>query len=68
MANAELLEKKRKESGKSKTFLAIKLNVSRPCLYSLMKNPERCTFSQAEVLSKELDINSVDDKNEIFLP
>lgn len=68
MANALLLEEKRKDSGKSKSFLAKRLNVSRPHLYKLLKNPELCTVGIANVLCDELDICKKAERDDIFLP
>lgn len=66
--NAQLLENARKSCGKTKTYLATKLNISRPYLYKLMANPELCTYNQASMLCKELDIKSKTDRDNIFLP
>jgi len=66
--NAQLLEDFRKESGKTKTFLAKKLGISRPYLYKLMENPELCTYNQASILSEELEICKKTDRDTIFLP
>ena len=68
MANSEKLEEYRKNSGKSKTYLAKKLKISRPYFYRCLKNPDLFTFSQVEILSKEMDIKSRKDKDDIFLP
>lgn len=68
MANAQLLEEYRKGSGKTKSFLAVKMNISRPYLYRLLKHPERCTMGQAKQLCDELIIKKPSDRDEIFLP
>lgn len=67
MANAQLLELRRKESGKTKKFLAEKMRVSRPRLYSIFKNPETATVFQGDILVFELNLND-DDRTDIFLP
>lgn len=68
MANALLLDNFVRDSGKSKSHLAKKLNVSRPSVYYLLKHPENCTYSQVEILCKELTIVKKSDQDEIFLP
>lgn len=68
MADAALLEEKRKDSGKTKSFLAKKLGVSRPYLYKLMQHPETCTVGQAEAFCSELDIKKKNERDTIFLP
>lgn len=67
MANPKLLEKFWKDSGKTKTFLSAKINVSRPRLDYIFLHPETATVGQADGLSKELGMK-VADRNEIFLP
>lgn len=68
MANAQLLEDYRSKSGKSKTHLGKKMNISRPTVYYLLAHPENCTYEQVEILCSELDIVKRADRNEIFLP
>lgn len=68
LANAQLLDDYVIKSGKTKCHLADAMGISRPYLYALLKHPERCTFSQVEILSKEVNIKKLADKNEIFLP
>lgn len=68
MANAKKLETYRKNCGKTKTFLAKKLGITRPTLYKLMENPEICTFAQVEILSQELNISTRLEQRDIFLP
>lgn len=67
MANSEKFRELVEESGKSKVHFANILGVSRPYFYTLLQHPEYCTFSQVEILSKELGIKAID-KNDIFLP
>lgn len=55
-------------SGKSKTHLAKKLDCTRPVIYKIFDNPSRCTYSQVDVLCKELEIEDENDKRQIFLP
>lgn len=66
MANALLLDDYLLKTGKTKTHLARKLNVSRPTIYYLLKHPERCTYEQVETLCKELEIVKKPDRNDIF--
>ena len=66
--NSPKLNDYQKKSGKSKTFLARSLGVSRPTIYKIFANPSIATFGQAEKISKELGIESKDEKEEIFLP
>lgn len=68
MDKAQLLDDYLRSSGKAKTYLAKVLGVSRTTLYHLLKNPPNCTFGQADILSKELNINKMADKKFIFLP
>ena len=67
MANAALLERLVKESGKTKTHLAIKARVSRPRLDTIISDPESATLFQAESLCEELRIDEKA-RREIFLP
>lgn len=67
MNSSELLYDFWKNSGKTKTHLAKKLDVSRPRLDYIFEHPETATWSQAEVLAKELSIKS-EPKDKIFLP
>lgn len=66
--NSKLLKDYQKKSGKTKTFLAKAIGVSRPTIYKIFANPSIATFGQAEKLSMELNIESTDEKAEIFLP
>lgn len=68
MANSEKLEEYRKATGKTKTFLARRLNISRPSLYKIFKNPSNATFSQTEAICSELGIRLKSEKDDIFLP
>lgn len=54
-------------SGKTKTFLADKINVSRPRLDAIFDNPMSATVSQADGLCKEFGIKK-NDRDFIFLP
>lgn len=65
--SSELLNAFWKESGKTKTYLAKKIGVSRPRLDYIFEHPDTATWSQAEVLSKELSIKAAP-KDNIFLP
>ena len=68
MANAALLEEKIVLSGKTKTYLAKQLNVSRAWALKLFKKPEVMTYGQAEMMRRELCISSRKEMNDIFLP
>ena len=68
MANANLLEEKRKLAGKTKSHLAKALKVSRTYVYKLLNSPENMTYGQAETMRKELNISSRQEMNDIFLP
>ena len=65
--SVEKLEEYRINSGKTKTYLARKINVSRPRLDRIFSNPKTATWSQAERLGKELSIVK-SDMGLIFLP
>lgn len=67
MANAQLLEEKWKASGKTKTYLAKKINVSRPRLDYIFSHPASATVGQADSLSKEMNILS-NERKDIFYP
>ena len=67
MANSTLLVEKFNASGKTKTHLASKMNVSRPRLDTIFEEPETATVGQADVLSNELNLLAAE-KREIFLP
>lgn len=64
---AQMLLQFWKASGKTKTFLSMRLGVSRPRLNYIFKHPESSTWEQAEVLSEELNLKR-EDKKQIFLP
>lgn len=66
MADAQLLEQRRKEAKKSKTALAKALHVTRPTLYKILKNPERATFEQACIICKEISISKESEREHIF--
>lgn len=64
---AQLLDNYRISSGKKKSFVSEKINVSRPRLNTILKHPETATTSQADGLCKEFGINKKD-RDFIFLP
>ena len=66
--NSLKLNDYQKKSGKSKTFLARSLGVSRPTIYKIFANPSIATYGQAEKMCEELSITAKDEKEEIFLP
>ena len=66
MADAQLLETRRKELKVSKTRLAKALHVTRPTLYKILKSPQRATFSQTQVFAHELLLTS-QETEQIFL-
>lgn len=64
---AQLLDDFWKGSGKKKTYLAEKINVSRPRLNYIFEHPDSATVGQADGLCRELNIKKVD-RDFIFIP
>ena len=67
MVNTELLEDKIKESGKKKSFLAKRCNLSRQGFALKCTNKQDFTATQIMVLCDELNIQSLTLKDKIFL-
>ena len=60
------LERRIKESGKTKTFLAMKLGISRMWLNAKIKNKTPFNNLETDILCKELTITRLSDKEKIF--
>ena len=66
MTNTILLEKKIKESGKKKSYLAKRCGLSRVGFYNCMTNKAEFKTSHIEILCVELSITSLREKDSIF--
>ena len=66
MTNSKLLEKKIKESGKKKCYLAKRCNLSRAGFRNCETNKAEFKTSHIEILCDELGITSLREKNTIF--
>ena len=66
MVNTQLLENKIEQSGKTKTFLAGKIGRSLQAFNTKIKNKYEFSISEVAVLCKELDIEDLSEKEEIF--
>ena len=66
VTNTELLEKKIKESGKKKSYLAKRCGLSRAGFRNCMINKAEFKTSQVDILCEELGITSLREKNQIF--
>lgn len=66
MTNTELLEKKIKESGKKKGYLAERCNLSRAGFRNCETNKANFTAEHILILCDELDITSLKEKEAIF--
>ena len=66
LVDTEELEKRIKESGKTKTFLAKKLNISRMWLGAKINNKTPFNNLETDILCKELSITRLSDKEKIF--
>ncbi len=66
MTNRKLLEKRIKESGKKKGYLAKKCGLSRQGFTNCVKGIAFFNTSHIKILCKELDITSLADKESIF--
>ena len=60
------LEEKIKESGKTKTYLAKKLKISRVWLGAKINNKTPFNNPETEILCRELSITRLSDKESIF--
>ena len=66
MVNTEELEKAIKDSGKTKTFLAHKLDITRQALTNKTKNRQQFTGREIMLLCVELNITQLRRKEDIF--
>ena len=66
MTNEKLLERKIKESGKKKSYLADKCGLSRVGFFNCIKNKAEFKPSQIKALCNELGITSLKEKDSIF--
>jgi lambda repressor-like predicted transcriptional regulator len=66
MVNTDKLNKKIKESGKTKTHLAKKAGISLTTLRSKINNIYPFNSDEMEVLCGELDIKALSEKESIF--
>ena len=66
MTNKKLLEKKIKEAGKKKGFLAKKVGLSRSGFYNCVTNKAFFNPTQINILCEELNITSLKEKESIF--
>lgn len=66
MTNTELLEKKIKESGKKKVYLAKKIGLTYAGFRNCCLNKADFKASQIKILCEELNISSLKEQQEIF--
>lgn len=66
MTNTELLEEKIKKSGKKKGYLAKKVGLSLAGFYNCCTNKSEFKTSQVQILCDELNIESLEEKQQIF--
>ena len=66
MTNKELLEEKITKSGKKKGYLAKKIGLSRMGFYNCLNNKAEFDASHIKVLSAELNITSLRERDAIF--
>ena len=66
MTNKELLEKKIKESGKKKVYLAKKIGLTYAGFRNCCLNKADFKASQIKILCEELNITSLKEQQEIF--
>ena len=66
MTNTELLEKKIKESGKKKVYLAKKIGLTYAGFRNCCLNKSDFKASQIKILCEELNISSIKEQQEIF--
>lgn len=66
MNNIELLEKKIKESGKKKNYLAKKVGLSYAGFRNCVTNKAEFKSSHIDILCEELNITSLKEKETIF--
>lgn len=66
MTNVKLLDKKIKDSGKKKKYLAEKLGVSREGFRNLCRGKSQFRTGQVQILCEELNVTDAEEKMEIF--
>lgn len=66
MTNTELLDKKIKDSGKTKLFIASKLGISREAFYKKLRNKNQFKQDEMVMLCKLLDIETLEEFHAIF--
>lgn len=66
MTNTELLEDKIKKSGKKKGYLAEKVGLSLAGFKNCCTNKSEFRTSQVQILCDELNIESLEEKQQIF--
>lgn len=66
MTNTKLLEKKIKQSGLKKGYLAEKIGVSRTTFYALLHNSAEFKASQIKTLCEVLGVNDDETMKSIF--
>ena len=66
MTNTELLERKIKESGKKKVYLARKIGLTYAGFRNCCLNKAEFKASQIKILCEELNITSLDEQKNIF--
>ena len=66
MTNVALLEEKIKESGKKKSYLAKRLNISRAGFRNLCAGKSEFRTGQVQILCIELNITDAEEKEAIF--
>ena len=66
MTNKKLLEEKIAESGKKKGFLAKRIGLSQMGFYNCLNNKAEFNASHIKILSAELNITSLKERDAIF--
>lgn len=66
MTNVALLEEKIKASGKKKSYLAKRLNISRAGFRNLCAGKSEFRTGQVQILCEELNITDAEEKEAIF--
>lgn len=66
MTNTELLEKKIRESGKKKGYLARRVGLSLGGFYNCCNNKAEWKASQIDILCEELNITDLHERQAIF--
>lgn len=66
MVNSEMLEKKRVESGKTKTYLCKKLGIALQTYKRKCDNKSDFKLSEVDILCPELNIKTLTEREQIF--